>query len=98
MEVVLTIIGIITGMGALYAALKSSMKKEILDPLQKSILELSQADCKNFLIKFLNDKEHDLPQNEACIKRAYEVKDRAKELGVNSYIARKWRELMNEDW
>ena len=98
MEVVSTILGIILGMGALYVALKSAMKKEIVEPIEYRIDKLTRDDCKNFLVKFLNDKEEGLPQNEACISRAYEVKDRAKRYGVNSYIAKKWRELMDEEW
>ena len=40
-------------------------------------------------------KKRGLPQNEECVKRAHEVKDRAKELGVNSYLANKWK-VLNE--
>ena len=93
--IAISIIGSVVG---LYVALKRSMKKTVKEPLEHKIDKLTRDDCKNFLVKFLNDKEEGLPQNEACISRAYEVKDRAKRYGVNSYIAKKWRELMKEEW
>ena len=98
METLGIVVSIIVGIAGLYAGLKRSMRKTIKEPLEDKIDELTRADCKNFLVKFLNDKEEGLPQNEACISRAYEVKDRAKRYGVNSYIARKWREIMQEEW
>ena len=31
-------------------------------------------------------------------KRAHEIKDKAKKLEVNSYIANKWQKVMGEQW
>ena len=98
METLATVLSIIGSVVGLYVALKHSMKKTVKEPLEHKLDKLTRDDCKNFLVKFLNDKEEGLPQNEACISRAYEVKDRAKRYGVNSYIAKKWKEIMQEEW
>ena len=45
-----------------------------------------------------NDKENGVQLNYEYIKRAHEVKDKAKKLDVNSYIANKWEDLMKESW
>ena len=98
METLGVVVSIIVGISGLYGGLRHSMKKTILEPLQKGQKELSKADCKNFLVKFLNDKQNGYEQNEAVIKRAYEVKDLYKENHGNSYIARMWEEVMEEQW
>ena len=93
MEILLTILGIIGGMGGLYVALKNSMKKEITEPIEYKIDKLTKCECKNFLVQFLNDKENGVELNHEYNKRAHEVKDKAKKLDVNSYIASKWERL-----
>lgn len=112
MELLATVIGIITGMGALYVALRKSIKKiiteaiktevqpikEDLEQIHKDIKDFSKQDCKNFLVKFLNDKHEGLPQNEACINRAHEVKDKYKKDDGNSYIQATWEHEMDEEW
>lgn len=98
MEMASTIIGIILGMGTLYVTLKQSMKKTILEPMEIKIDKLTKCECKNFLVQFLNDKENGVKLNHEYNKRAHEVKDKAKKLEVNSYIAHKWETVMNEEW
>jgi len=107
-EILVGLLAIVGGLIGLYQFFKkcfmSSLKSELipiqldLDKIHEEIRTLSKNDCKNFLVKFLNDKDEGLPQNEECVKRAHEVKDRAKELGVNSYLASKWKVLMEEEW
>lgn len=85
-------------MGGLYVSLKKSMKQEVTEPIEYKIDKLTKCECKNFLVQFLNDKENGVDLNYEYIKRAHEVKDKAKKLDVNSYIAEKWKELMKESW
>ena len=98
MEILATIIGIIMGMGGLYVALKNAMKKEINEPIEYKIDKLTKCECKNFLVQFLNDKENGVQMNFEYEKRAHEIKDKAKKLEVNSYIANKWQKVMGEQW
>ena len=98
MEALATIIGILVGMGGLYVSLKKAMKKEIAEPMELKVDKLTKCECKNFLVQFLNDKENGVQLNYEYIKRAHEVKDKAKRLEVNSYIANKWEQLMKESW
>lgn len=108
LEIIGGVAAIVGGLIGLYQFFKkcfmSSLKTELvpiqldLDKIHEEVRTLSKNDCKNFLVKFLNDKEEGLPQNEECFKRAHEVKDRAKKLEVNSYIANKWQKVMGEQW
>ena len=109
---ILTIVGVIVGIcGGLFGlyfyfkkCFKSALKTELipiqldLGQIHKDIKEMNERDIRNFLVKFLNDKEIGLEQNEACVRRAYEIKDLAKKYGVNSYIKNTWVRVMNEEW
>ena len=98
MEVVSTILGIILGMGALYVALKSAMKKEIVEPIEYRIDKLTKCECKNFLVQYLNDVQNGVDIDPIVTQRAHEIKDKAKKLEVNSYIKTKWEQVMKEEW
>lgn len=105
------IVGIVTLGGGLFGlyfyfkkCFKSALKVE-LKPIQddivnikKEIKEYNKQDCKNFLVKYLNDKEEGLPQNEACDLRAYEVKDKYVKYDGNSFIQKTWERVMKEKW
>ena len=109
---ILTIVGVIVGIcGGLFGlyfyfkkCFKSALKTELipiqldLGQIHKDIKEMNERDIRNFLVKFLNDKEIGLEQNEACVRRAYEIKDLAKKYGVNSYITKTWENVMKEEW
>ena len=109
---ILTIVGVIVGIcGGLFGlyfyfkkCFKSALKTELipiqldLGQIHKDIKEMNERDIRNFLVKFLNDKEIGLEQNEACVRRAYEIKDLAKKYGVNSYIKNTWVRVMKEEW
>ena len=109
---ILTIVGVIVGIcGGLFGiyfyfkkCFKSALKTELipiqldLGQIHKDIKEMNERDIRNFLVKFLNDKEIGLEQNEACVRRAYEIKDLAKKHNVNSYIKKTWERVMGEEW
>ena len=109
---ILTIVGVIVGIcGGLFGlyfyfkkCFKSALKTELipiqldLGQIHKDIKEMNERDIRNFLVKFFNDKEQKIEQNEACVRRAYEIKDLAKKYGVNSYIKNTWVRVMNEEW
>ena len=107
--IIASVIGSVIGF---YFALKRSVKKSVeetiqnevqpikqdLEQIHKDIKDFSKQDCKNFLVKFLNDKHEGLPQNYACIQRAHEVKDKYKGYDGNSYIQTTWEHEMQEEW
>ncbi len=108
LEIIGGIIAIVGGLIGLYQFFKkcflSALKSELipiqidLGQIHKDIREMNDRDIRNFLVKFLNDKEAGIEQNEACIRRAYEIKDLAKEYNVNSYIKKTWVRVMGEEW
>ena len=57
------------------------------------IMDIGQ--CKNFLVRFLKDKENGIELDPVEEQRAYETYDHYKnDLGQNSYIHDKWEKLM----
>lgn len=108
METLGIVVGMIGGFVPIYFALKRSMKSAIkeqtdpiarqLDILQKDIDSLTKADCKNFLVSYLSDKEKGVPMSSAVEARAYEVKDRYKAKNGNSYIKDEWERIMKTKW
>ena len=98
MEILATVLGIIISVGTMYGLIRKSMRTEIKEPIEYRIDKLTKCECKNFLVQFLNDKENGVQMNFEYEKRAHEVKDKAKKLEVNSYIANKWQKVMGEQW
>lgn len=76
-------------------SLESNLNKRI-DNLEQNLnsktenLELNQ--CKNYLVNFMSDAENDSITKEQ-VQNAYEMFDRYKKLGGNSYIHDKWEKL-----
>ena len=106
------IVAVIGSSVALYFKLKSTIKdsvKEEVAPtmkpieeeiknLQEDVKSMEKSDCKNFLVKFMNDKKNGFPQDEICNARAHEVKDKYKKNNWNSYIIDEWEAVMGEKW
>lgn len=70
--------------------------KNTLKPLNDSILDLDKSQCKNFLVRFLADVEQGNELDEVEKERAYEIYDHyTNDLKQNSYIHKRWEELMN---
>jgi len=105
------VIGIVSFCGGLFGlyfyfkkCFKSALKVELkpiqddITKIKKEIKDYNKQDCKNFLVKYLNDKEEGLPQNDACDLRAHEVKDKYKKYDGNSYVQKTWEELTGEEW
>ena len=86
-----SLIGAVT---AIVVAVNKLMKK-LLDPINQNIKSLDASQCKNFLVRFLADVENGEKLDEAEIERACETYDHYKnDLGQNSYIHRRWQQLM----
>lgn len=85
---------LIVAVSAIVVALNKLMKK-LLDPINQNIKSLDASQCKNFLVRFLADVENGEKLDEAEIERACETYDHYKnDLGQNSYIHRRWQQLM----
>ena len=103
-----TAVGILGGLFGLYfyfkKCFKSALKTELipitldLAQIHKDINSMNKQRCESFIVKYLNEREHNIPQNAEYDQLAHEIKDRAVDLKVNSYIAKKWEKLTGEKW
>ena len=93
--------GIITSTGVIIGFLQKTLKKTIkneLDPISDNIKQLDINQCKNFLVRFLADVEQGNELDEVEKERAYEVYDHyTNDLKQNSYIHKRWHELMEKE-
>ena len=101
------IAGIITSGGVIIALMQRVLKKTIkneLEPMSIQIGKISEDvksldtnQCKNFLVRFLADVEQGNELDEVEKERAYEVYDHyTNDLKQNSYIHKRWNELMEK--
>lgn len=101
------IAGIITSGGVIIALMQKVLKKTIkneLEPMSIQIGKISEDvksldtnQCKNFLVRFLADVEQGNELDEVEKERAYEVYDHyTNDLKQNSYIHKRWNELMEK--
>lgn len=99
------IAGIITSTGVIIAFLQKALKKTIknelepmsiqIDKINDNVKALDSSQCKNFLVRFLADVEQGNELDEVEKERAYEVYDHyTNDLKQNSYIHKRWQELM----
>lgn len=57
--------------------------------------EIDKSQCKNYLVRFLKDKERGVPLGEVEHQRAHEAYDHySDDLNGNSYIHADWERLM----
>ena len=102
------IAGIITSGGVIIALMQKVLKKTIkneLEPMSIQIGKISDdvktldtSQCKNFLVRFLADVEQGNELDEVEKERAYEVYDHyTNDLKQNSYIHKRWNELMEKE-
>ena len=92
------IAGIITSLGVILVPIKKSLTKAIkneIEPINKSIKDLDVGQCKNYLVRFLADVEQGQELDQVEKERAYEIYDHyTNDLKQNSYIHKRWEELM----
>jgi hypothetical protein len=102
------IAGIISSVSIIGIFINKNFKKMLkneLDPMSKqmdiiknNINDLDISQCKNFLVRFLADIEQGNPIDEVERERAYEIYDRyTNQLKQNSYIHKRWHELMEKE-
>ena len=88
------IVGLLGSVKYLSKELKNQVNKT-LEPINNSIKELDVGQCKNFLVRFLADVENRKFLDQVEIERAYEIYDHyTNDLKQNSYIHKRWEELM----
>ena len=101
------IAGILTSASAIMLFIQKSLKKVLkneLEPMSIQINEINKnvntidvAQCKNFLVRFLADVEQGNDLDEVEKERAYEIYDHyTNDLKQNSYIHKRWNELMEK--
>ena len=102
------IAGIITSGGVIIALMQKVLKKTIKNELEPMSIQIGKISddvktldtnqCKNFLVRFLADVEQNNPIDEVEKERAYEVYDHyTNDLKQNSYIHKRWNELMEKE-
>lgn len=74
--------------------LKKDMR-EIQEENKKDMLEHTLDADKTYLINFLSDLENGIKKTDIQIKRTYEVYERYRKNGGNSYVHDKWEEVKN---
>jgi hypothetical protein len=93
-----TFLALIVGLLGSVKYLSKELKKQVnktLEPINNSIKELDVGQCKNFLVRFLADVENEKILDQVEIERAYEIYDHyTNDLKQNSYIHKRWEELM----
>lgn len=88
------LVGFISAVVYLTNILKKAVEKA-LKPINANIKELDIGQCKNFLVRFLADVEKGKSLDQVEIERAYEIYDHyTNDLKQNSYIHKRWNELM----
>ena len=86
--------GLLTAVGVLVGKFNKIFDKK-LEPINKSIQDLDEATCKNYLVTFLKGVEKGEKMDEVEVERAYEVYDHySNVLHKNGYIHSKWNKLM----
>ena len=99
---VLSLIGSLIGaVSAIVLVVTKVIDKQFekrIDPIDKKLKTLDISQCKNFLVRFLADVENGNKLDDSEIERAYETYDHYKnDLGQNSYIHKRWHELMEKE-
>lgn len=74
--------------------LKKDMRA-IQEENKKDMLEHTLDADKTYLINFLSDLENGIKKTDIQIKRTYEVYERYRKNGGNSYVHDKWEEVKN---
>ena len=88
------LVGFIGAIKYLSNVIKTQLDKA-LKPINESIKELDISSCKNFLVRFLADVEQGNELDEVEKERVYEIYDHyTNDLKQNSYIHKRWEELM----
>ena len=67
-----------------------------LKPINKRLNEIEVSSDKNFIVRFLADIEQGNQIDEVERERFYEIYQRYKELGGNSYVSHKVEKLQKE--
>lgn len=75
--------------------LKKDMQK-VQEENKKDMLEHTLDADKTYLINFLSDLENGIKKTDIQIKRTYEVYERYRKNGGNSYVHDKWEEVKNK--
>lgn len=91
------IVGILGSMKYLSNEVKKYLEKS-LNPINDSIKNLDISQCKNFLVRYLADVEQGNILDEVEKERAYEIYDHyTNDLKQNSYIHKRWEELIEKE-
>ncbi len=104
---ILTFVGVFIGAITSIITYSKTVMNKILKPINTKIDELQQISIKSrnnielelikvILVNFINDIEQDNFKTQMQKQNAYELYDRYKSLGGNSYIHERWNKLIKE--
>ena len=104
---IITLLSIFIGAITSFIAFSKSFISKILKPLDQKIEKLEEVSTTNrnnielelikmFLVNFINDIEHDTKKSQIQKQNAFELYDRYKSLGGNSYVHDRWEKLIKE--
>lgn len=105
---IITLLGIIIGAITSLIAFARNFITKILKPINKKIEHLEEISTqgrnnieleliKIILVNFINDVEHGNYKSAIQKQNAYELYDRYKLLGGNSYVHERWKKLVEEE-
>ena len=93
---------LILGLGALIGGIEyilvriKKVVKKILEPVNQRLDDLELSSGKDYLVRYLKYIEQGREVDEVETERFYEVLQRYKELGGNSYLSHKIEKLQKE--
>lgn len=89
-------VAIIGGFEFLYVRFNKLFDRK-LQPLNTRLDDIELSSDKNFIVRFLADIEQGNQVDEVERERFYEIYERYKQLGGNSYVSHKVEKLRKED-
>lgn len=104
---IITSLSVFIGAITSLIAFSKSFITKVLNPINQKIEHLEEISIKGrnhieleliriILINFINDIEQGNPKSQIQKENAYELYDRYKDLGGNSYIHDRWEKLIKE--
>jgi len=88
------LVGLISSVAYLANVMKKQIDK-LFEPIRQAVREVDKSQCKNYLVRFLKDKERGIKLSEIEIQRAHEAYEHyTEDLKGNNYIHAWWEKQM----
>lgn len=70
-----------------------TIKKFLVEPINKKIIDLELTNIRTDLVNFINDIENNIKKSEIQKLNAHQLYTRYEDLGGNSYVHSHWKSL-----